>query len=119
MLWIRILFEQCKSHRSALAKFRYGVAPINIELGRYIGNPPEQRTCPKCPDSVETEIHVLLECELYSDLRCVLIEAANTCVNDFYDLSVYCLIMNHHYLQILCAKTCFLILQRCRNLDYN
>ena len=26
---------KCESHRSALAKFRYGVAPINIELGRY------------------------------------------------------------------------------------
>ena len=113
---------KCESHRSALAKFRYGVAPINIGLGRYVDTPPKQRTCSKCPYSVETEIHVLLECKLYSDLRCVLNETANTCVNDFYDLSVYdkfCLIMNHHYLQIFCAKTCFLILQRRRNLDYN
>ena len=89
---------------SALA-LRYGVAPINIGLGHYVDNPPKQRTCLliKCPYSVETEIHVLLECKLYSDLRCVLNETANTCVNDFYDLSVYekfCLIMNHHYLQI-------------------
>ena len=40
---------KCKSHKSALAKFRYGVAPINIELGLYVGTPPEQRNLPKMP----------------------------------------------------------------------
>ena len=31
--------------RSALAKVRCGVAPINLELGRYHGIPEEERTC--------------------------------------------------------------------------
>ena len=31
--------------RSALSKFRSGVAPINLELGRYLGIPVKNRFC--------------------------------------------------------------------------
>ena len=47
-------------HRSALSKFRCGVAPLTIETGRYINLPVSERTCPFCKDLVETEMHVNL-----------------------------------------------------------
>ena len=59
-----------KNHRSALCKFRCGVAPLRIETGRYEGLPIDRRICPCCNINViENENHVLLECSLYNDLR--------------------------------------------------
>ena len=57
------------SHRSALAKFRCGVAPLRIETGRYEGLAVQDRTCFYCKDEIETEEHCLLYCGLYNDLR--------------------------------------------------
>ena len=57
------------THRSAPAKVRCGVAPINLELGRYRGIPEDERTCPMCPDHVENEAHILINCAFYNDLR--------------------------------------------------
>ena len=48
--------------RSALSKFRSGVAPINLELGRYLGIPVNNRFCIFCENCVEDEKHVLLSC---------------------------------------------------------
>ena len=50
------------SWRSALAKFRAGVAPLRLETGRYENLAVNQRTCFNCRDSVECERHVLLHC---------------------------------------------------------
>ena len=56
-------------HRAAFAKFRCGVAPIMLEIGRYSNLPVENRVCPCCADCVETESHIILHCPLYSDVR--------------------------------------------------
>ena len=53
-----------KKHRSALAQFRCGTAPIRIETGRYEGIPEGERLCFHCDDSIENEMHVFLECPL-------------------------------------------------------
>ena len=45
--------------RSAMAKFRCGIAPINIEIGRYYGISANKRFCHLCSDVVEDEIHVV------------------------------------------------------------
>ena len=34
---------RCKAHYSLLAWLREGTAPLEIETGRYVGLPPEQR----------------------------------------------------------------------------
>ena len=39
-------------HTSSCAKFRCGVAPLQIELGRYIGQPEYNRLCPMCQNDV-------------------------------------------------------------------
>ena len=59
-----------KSHRRALALFRSGTAPINIELLRYGVNqvPVVYRKCISC-NAVESECHVLTQCSLYNDIR--------------------------------------------------
>jgi len=76
------------SAKSAFAKLRCGVAPINIEIGRYQKVPIAQRLCPFCVHCIEDEIHIVTNCDLYIDLRealyilrgsiCVK-ECANTC----------------------------------------
>ena len=56
--------------RSAFSKFRLGVAPIQIETGRYDGLRFENRMCPFCANNtVERELHVFINCALYRDLR--------------------------------------------------
>ena len=59
-----------RAHRSSFAKFRCGVAPIGIELGRYTNTPLNDRICRQCNiGSIESESHVLLDCILYQDIR--------------------------------------------------
>ena len=58
--------RQC---RSALAKFRCGVTPLKIETVRYQSLPVHERTCFHCNTEVEDELHVLLFCPLYNDIR--------------------------------------------------
>ncbi len=52
--------------RSTFAKFRCGILPIQIELGRFRGQKVVDRICPLCKNAVETEIHFLLECSFYN-----------------------------------------------------
>ena len=60
------------AHRSSLAKFRCGVAPLRLGTGRYENLSVNERTCPFCKSVVESEKHVLLECPLYATDRHVL-----------------------------------------------
>ena len=60
-----------KTFRSSYAKFRCGVAPINIELCRYglARIPVEERVCSHC-NEVEDESHDCIDvCPLYNDIR--------------------------------------------------
>ena len=54
---------------SAMAKFRCGIAPINIEIGRNYGISANERFCHFCSDEVEDEIHELLYCSMYNCVR--------------------------------------------------
>ena len=56
-------------YRSAFAKFRCDVAPLQIETCRYENKNVNERVCFICHDQIEDEKHVLLECPLYADLR--------------------------------------------------
>ena len=62
----------CKE-RSMLAKFRMGVLPINIEVGRYRNISVDQRFCYNCVTEIEDEIHFLLVCPVYENERVVLL----------------------------------------------
>ena len=61
-------------HRKAMAQLRLSAHCLQIEKGRYIGTPRELRSCPYCKvalgtDIVETESHVLDECDFYETER--------------------------------------------------
>lgn len=103
-------------HRSAFCKFRLGVAPIRIETGRYEGLPEESRICSFCDiNTIENELHVILYCPIYNDIRQVLFAKAYACNFNFYSLSdydKYCFLFSNPDMIRSCAKTCFSILQR-------
>ena len=64
-----------RRHRSAFSKFRCGVAPLRLDMGRYENLQVHERICLFCSDrQIEYEAHVLLHCPLYGDLRQVMFQ---------------------------------------------
>ena len=108
-------------HRSALAKFRLGVAPIRLETSRYEGLAEEERVCPLCQNGTENEEHVLLNCPYYNDIRDDMFEMIVSNDDSFEDLlpcDKFIFILSHPLYLKICAKTCDLILQKRRELLY-
>jgi hypothetical protein len=76
--------------RLLLFKLRAGVAPLRIETGRYESNvdiftgkskpkvPAECRICQCCFGEVEDELHFVLVCPIYSELRNRLLNTVRT-----------------------------------------
>jgi hypothetical protein len=53
-----------------LTQIRLGILPLSIETGRYQDVPIEYRFCLYCNHNcIESEIHFLLYCDKYNDLR--------------------------------------------------
>ena len=102
--YVRIIAQ--KKFRSAYAKFRSGVAPINIELCRYglARIPVEERVCSHC-NEVEDESHVLMYCPLYDDIRDQLTLSINDINPSLQDSSV-----QDQFIQLMCEHNynCFL-----------
>lgn len=71
------------SYRQALTKIRISAHPLAIEYGRY-SKPPiprDQRLCETC-NAVETEVHFLTDCTLYTTLRGKMFQAISSkCIN--------------------------------------
>lgn len=107
-----------RAHRSSFAKFRCGVAPIGIELGRYTNIPVNDRICRQCNNgSIESESHVLLDCILYQDIRDSLFVSLSSQIVNFNastDKDKLCHILSGEYCLKECAKACHEILQRRR-----
>ncbi len=84
--------------RSIFARFRCGVLPLQIEVGRFRVQSVEQRICQLCKTEVESEIHFLFECPVYdrdeflplTTLNCVLdnVERIQLCMNNYQKLTV-------------------------------
>ena len=67
-----------KPHRSLLARLRGGTAPLQIETGRYIGLPVEERICRSCnTGQVEDEQHFCVECPALEEARAPLLHLLN------------------------------------------
>ena len=65
-----MLSNLSRRQRSLFAQFRSGVLPLRIETGRYRHEHIDRRICELCQSgSVEDEIHFLLYCDFYNDLR--------------------------------------------------
>ena len=62
-----------KIERSHLAQFRFGILPLKIEIGRFIGQALPERICNLCQlNEIENEIHFLIKCPKYETLCQVL-----------------------------------------------
>ena len=70
-----------------MARFRFGIAPINIELGRYVNVPADQRFCHFCDNCIEDEVHTIVGCPMYTKLRNVLFTQATYFKNDFIQMT--------------------------------
>ena len=113
-----------RCHRSAMAQIRCGTAPIRLETGRYEGIPVEQRTCPLCKEAVEDELHIILECPVYNDVRHELLNKLMVDVNvlfcyskpEILKLILGCTDESHVK---LCARACFNFLELRRKKLYN
>ena len=113
-------YVKCKymsrKHRSAMARFRCGVAPLRIETGRYERTrlPPDQRICPLCKNGVEDERHVLLYCPFYTDLRndLFLSLSVGTSFNMMSDDEKFIYIFSNTNCLIVTARTLYEILER-------
>ena len=76
------------SHRSLLAQLRYGILPLRIETGRFTNLPVNERKCVFCSDDkVESEVHFLFECPLYTTLRTSFYSEMEALQNNFSILS--------------------------------
>ena len=76
-----------RAQRSALAKFRCGVAPLRLETGRFEGMSLEERLCPLCQTEIETEVHSIIKCSAFNDLRTTLFNYCTNIYTDFMLLS--------------------------------
>jgi hypothetical protein len=65
-----------KSHRVALARLRVSSHLLHVETGRWARpvTPPENRYCIICPQKIEDEYHIIMECSLYNNIRQRLIQ---------------------------------------------
>ena len=62
-------FPTAKEKRSALTKIRISAHSLSIETGRYNGTSRENRFCQFCPTLVEDEMHFILKCAKYQNIR--------------------------------------------------
>ena len=73
----------CKAENSHLAQFRCAVLPLKIETGSFLGLSVEDRLRQVCDqNAVENEIHFLLHCTLYDDLRRAMVVKSQKGISD-------------------------------------
>ena len=95
-----------RDHRRILAMFRCWNLPLHIETG-HSANPKiqvDQITCFHCPQSVENELHFLIECSFYDDLRRKMLHKDTTEKLTF--------LMNHINMQPIVVSTMHDMIQR-------
>ena len=78
------VFINNRVKRSLISKFRMGILPIAIETGRWRGMELQNRVCEICGNGdIEDEMHFLLKCAVYDDLRLDVFEKCKT-KNDMF-----------------------------------
>ena len=108
-----------KKHRGALvAKFRSGTAPIKVETGRYQNLDLSDRVCFHYTSCFEDEVHVLMVCPVYDDLKLSLRSEAllvSPAFEGYSDMRNMCFLLSDSRMVRSSAKVCTLIFERLRN----
>ncbi len=87
-----------RSKRSIFAQYRSGILPLNIEIGRFRGQPESERLCSLCSlGATESEIHFLLKCPHYSSIRRLMTNAIPLNLNN--ETQTIDSLMNSHQLR--------------------
>ena len=77
-----------RSHGSVVAKLMCGSTNIEIERGRHKKIPRENRFCIFCQNmELEDELHFILKCPFYDDLRNPIFQLTNLQNTNFTDLT--------------------------------
>jgi len=115
------MYSLTRTRRSALAKFRMGVAPLRLETGRYENLAIEDRTCFHCTELIEDVEHVITQCPLYSEIRAELFANINSVISGFHLLcstEKLCHILSNNDVLKFSAKACNDILLKRRSILY-
>ena len=103
---IYLLLNIPRRLRSALARFRISNHDLECERGRYSKTIMEDRLCKLCGQQnkifIETEFHVIFECEYYSDLRNVYIDKIYLDYKNLYSFTSLMQTVNKKCLINLC-----------------
>ena len=78
-----------RKHRSYLSQYRCGILPLEIETGRWINKPLENRICQLCNNGcIEDEKHIIFECSFYENIRRTFLSKAQVCIPNISELSI-------------------------------
>ena len=86
---------------------------IYVHVYMYEGLAENQRLCPFCENALENEVHVLLYCHTYYDIRKNLFVHLNNVIlnfNDMQDMQKITVIFSHPFICKIAAKACHDIL---------
>ena len=74
--------------RREISKLRCGTNELQMEQGRWMKQPETERSCVLCFGAgVEDEIHLLLDCAAFNDLRSLMFKSIQRLTGNYYDLS--------------------------------
>ncbi len=98
-------------HRQKIAMLRLGCLPIQIELGRRSNTPLDSRICKLCNQGcIEDEVHLLLQCPLYDDIRSIITKHVTDTTMSFKDQ--FCSLLSNPDIQADLGKCVFRMMNR-------
>ncbi len=83
-----LLLNLSKYEKALLSQLRYGVLPLRVETGRFVGESHENRICTLCDlNCVENTMHFLFQCPLYTNNRNELYNRAKLVLPEWNNLT--------------------------------
>ena len=83
-----VLSLMSKKQRSFLAQFRFGILPLQLEVGRWTNKNIAERACLVCDSGqVECEQHFAFNCNYYLSERQEYYDMMSESIHNFVDLS--------------------------------
>ena len=89
--------------------------PLEIEVGRYQKIPLEERICKQCQESLEDELHFVVDCTFYNDLRYTMFALLNEEYQDFNlrpPIVKYILIMQSKHVKVISSTILKMYMRR-------
>ncbi len=85
-----LLINIDRYEKSLLSQLRYGILPLRVETGRFIGEKRNDRTCTLCNTfNIEDQMHFLFHCNFYNSQRQELFIKAREQINGWDNLTDY------------------------------